>query len=179
MPSGPKVKARTSGRAGRGAIAKRANAVHVMQKLLYCWAHGHEGVLLYSSREPGWPRQHDTEYGFVDHFYCPRFIYGAASAFMDRYAGFRFEGILREDGNLHIYAFSQGRQRLIAAFAAVSPVPIELKSDAGAATLIDAMGNGSPLPDPRRATIRAGDYPQSVLLDEATSVELCPPTEPG
>lgn len=153
--------------------SERANAVHVMQKLLYCWAHGHQGVLLYSSREPGWPRQHDTEYGFVDHFYCPRFIYGASTAFLDKYAGFRFERTLVENDNLHVYEFRSGGQRIVAAFAVKSPARITLRSDAASATLIDVMGNEFPLPETERINVQAEDYPQSVLFCGATSVERC------
>jgi hypothetical protein len=64
--------------------SERTQAVWEMQKLLHCWAHGHVGVLLYSSRELWWPRQYSydsvSDYGFVDHFFCLRFAYGAAAA---------------------------------------------------------------------------------------------------
>ncbi len=153
--------------------SERAGAVHIMQKLLYCWAHGHEGVLLYSSREPGWPRQHETEYGFVDHFYCPRFVYGASAAFLDRYAGFSFRRTLAEDDNRHVYEFGLDRQRMVAAFAVNSPVRITLKSDAGSATLLDVMGNETLFPVPSRVTVQAGEYPRSVRFVGATRVELC------
>lgn len=54
-------------------VAERENAVQELQKLIYCWAHGDEGVLLYSSREIWWPRVFNyngiSDYGFVDHFF--------------------------------------------------------------------------------------------------------------
>lgn len=151
---------------------ERTNAVCEMQKLLYCWAHGQIGVLLYSSRELSWPRQHEAEYGFVDYFFCPRFVYGAVSAFLDRYAGFRFERIIRESDNLHAYEFRSGSRRMIAVFALKPPVKVTLKTDARSATLLDPMGNESAISDAKRVTIQAGEYPQAVVLDEASTVEL-------
>ncbi len=156
--------------------SERTNAVYAMQKLLYCWAQGQEGVLLYSSRELCWPRQYAydgvSDYGFVDHFFCPRFVYGAASAFLDRYAGFRFERILRESETLRAYQFRSGNRLMIALFATKSPVKIQIKSGASVAKLVDPMGNESPAADPKRVTILAGEYPLSVLLDGTASVEL-------
>jgi hypothetical protein len=158
---------------------ERGNAVCEMQKLLYCWAHGDQGVLLYSSREIGWPRQHSTEYGFVDHFFCPRFVYGAVSAFLDRYAGFRFERVLKETESLHVYEFRSGNRRMVAAFAVREATETRLNSDAKSAALVDPMGNETVLGDPRCVTLRVGDYPQSVVFDGASRVtaqqELRPP----
>ena len=156
--------------------SERANAVCEMQKLLYCWAHGQVGVLFYSSRELWWPRQYSydgvSDYGFVDHFFCPRFVYGAAAAFLDRYAGFRFERILRESEAVRAYEFRSGEQLMIALFAAKSPVMVKVKSDAKAAALLDPMGNALPAGEPKLVTVQVGEYPVSVLLDGATSVEL-------
>lgn len=155
---------------------ERKHAVVEMQKLLYCWAHGHIGVLLYSSRELWWPRQYSydglSDYGFVDYFFCPRFAYGAASAFLDYYAGFRFDRILRESDNLHAYQFRSGKRRLVAVFAVNSPETITLRTDARSAVLIDPMGNASPIADPKSITVQAGEYPQTVALEEACRVEL-------
>lgn len=153
---------------------ERTNALHEMQKLLYCWAHGDLGVLLYSSRELGWPRQHSTEYGFVDHFFCPRFVYGAASALLDKYAGFRFRQTLAEGDNLHAYEFFSGTRRMVAAFAAKKPTDISLISDARSAVMIDPMGNETPLADAKRVKLQAGEYPQSVLLNGCSVVTLSP-----
>lgn len=155
---------------------ERANAVHEMQKILYCWAHGQVGVMLYSSRELWWPRQYVyddvSDFGFVDHFYCPRFIYGAASAFLDRYAGYQFARILCESPNVRAYQFASGDRQMIALFAAKSPAEIRIKSDAVTARLIDPMGNESPAADPKLMTVQVGEYPVSVLLEGAAKVEV-------
>lgn len=160
---------------------ERRNAVYEMQKLLYCWAHDHAGVLLYSSRELWWPRQFSAEvggvggisdYGFVDHFFCPRFVYGAASAFLDRYAGFRFDRILVESDNLHAYAFKSGGRKMIALFSIGQPVQVRLETNAKSASLLDPMGNETPITDPKSITLTTGEYPQTVVLDGASKVEL-------
>jgi hypothetical protein len=153
--------------------AERSNAIYEMQKLLYCWAHGDLGVLLYASRELWWPRQHDKEYGFFDYFFCPRYVYGAASAFLDKYAGFRFSRVLKETDNLFVYEFVSGKRSMVAAFAVKKPVQITLTSDARSAVLIDPMGNETPLADAKKVTLQAGEFPQSVVFDGASDVALC------
>jgi hypothetical protein len=157
-----------------------AAAAIILQKLLYCWAHGDEGVLLYSSREPvygnpelcrrqwGW---HTPDYGFVDYFFCPRPVYGAASALLDWYAGARFERILHESDHFHAYAFREGDRRLVAFFALGEPVSVTL-AGGSPACLIDPMGNATPLPDARNVRAQAGTYPQTVLFDSPEPVRL-------
>lgn len=156
--------------------SERTHAVWELQKLLHCWAHGHLGVLLYSSRELWWPRLYSfngvSDYGFVDHFFCPRFAYGAASALLDRYAGFRFERILRESEMLCAYGFRSGTQRMIALFTPQGTADVEIRSDARSAQVLDPMGNASPADTPNRLRLRVGEYPLSVLLNEATHLEV-------
>ena len=153
---------------------ERANAVNEMQKLLYCWDHRNTGVLLYSSRELRWPRQHPLEYGFVDYFFCPRFVYGAVSAFIDKYAGFRFERTLAETDNLHAYVFRNGDRRMVAVFAAKEPATVRLRTDASKASLIDPMGNEKQIEAGPVISVAAGAYPQSIALWDSHGVELAP-----
>lgn len=132
--------------------------------------------MLYSSREVRWPRQYSyngvSDYGFVDYFFCPRFVYGAVSAFINNYAGFRFERVLIESDNLHAYEFKCGEQRIVAFFAVKSPLEIRLASDADKAMLIDPMGNKQQLQNPRLITIKTSDYPQTILLDNTASIDF-------
>ncbi|MHB0998071.1 MAG: hypothetical protein ACYC27_02405 [Armatimonadota bacterium] len=159
--------------------AERANAVYEIQKMLYCWAHKHSGVLLYSSRELFWPRQYSYEtgnvvsdYGFVDHFYCPRYVYGAVSAFLDRYAGFKFEKVLKESDNLHAYLFKNGSRTMVSFFAVNKPAELKIESDAGNISLIDPMGNELIIENGRSINITADQYPKSLLLENASFVEI-------
>lgn len=156
------------------AGTEKTNAVNVMQKLLYCWAHGNKGVMLYSSRELQWPRQYaaGADFGFVDYFFCPRFVYGAASAFLDRYAGYRFEKILLESENLYVYQFRKGESVLVSYFAAKSPATVGFASDAKGVVLIDSMGNEKPSASGEVISVSAGGYPQAIVFSGATRVEL-------
>lgn len=143
-----------------------------MQKVIYCWAHGNVGAMLYSSRELGWPRQHKTEYGFVDYFFCPRFTYGAVAAFIDHYAGVRFDRIVHESNNLHVYLF-RGKGRLLASvFAAKQPVDVTLTSDARKISVIDPMGNTRDAENGPSIHLTAGSYPQTIVFQGGTKVEL-------
>jgi len=155
---------------------ERANAVAVMQKMLTCWAQRHEGVLLYSSRELWWPRQFSydgvSDYGFVDYFYCPRFAYGAVSAFLDRYAGYRFDRVLQDTPELHAYAFRRGDRRLVALFSTAAPVEVALRADGPASSVIDPMGNGQDVAGQDELRVRVEDYPITVVYPEASRIAV-------
>jgi hypothetical protein len=154
--------------------AERETAMQELQKLLYCWAHGDEGVLLYSSRELWWPRVFSyngiSDYGFVDHFFCPRFVYGAVAALLDHYAGVRFERILLEAADLHAYLFSDGEEFLVAAFAPQGKGSVRLRTDARQAAVLDVMGNRQALPAGHEMTVAVGGYPVTVRLTGASEV---------
>jgi hypothetical protein len=162
---------------------ERAHAVAEMQKALYCWAHGHLGVLFYSSRELWWPRQFAysgiSDYGFVDHFFCPRSAYGAASAFLAWYAGCRFMRVLEESAELHAYEFARGEERLIALFAGQGPQQVTLATDARRTTLIDPMGNESRPVEGREVALTVGEYPQTVRLFGATYARVATAAPPA
>lgn len=155
---------------------ERANAVFEMQKIFYCWAHGNKGVMLYSSRETFWPRQYMydgiSDYGFVDYYFCPRFVYGTMSAFLDKLAGFQFSHILQESDNIHAYEFISGNRRIIAVFAAKEPAVVRFTSDAKRASILDPMGNSTRCDDPRIISVHVGEYPIVVSFDRSTMVEL-------
>ncbi|MHB0999166.1 MAG: hypothetical protein ACYC27_07960 [Armatimonadota bacterium] len=151
---------------------ERMGAFTEMQKILYCWAHGNIGAMLYSSRELDSPRQHKTEYGFVDYFFCPRFTYGAVSAFIDHYAGVRFERIEEESDNLHVYLF-KGKDRMMAAvFTAGEPVTVTLKSNAREISLVDPMGNVAESVNGSSIDLKTGSYPQTLIFHGASKVEM-------
>jgi hypothetical protein len=114
------------------------------------------------------------EYGFVDYFFCPRFVYGAVSAFIDKYAGFRFERTLAETDNLHAYVFRNGDRRMVAVFAAKEPATVRLRTDASKASLIDPMGNEKQIEAGPVISVTAGAYPQSIALWDSHCVELAP-----
>ncbi len=152
---------------------ERSQAATAIQKLLFCWSHGHRGALLYCSRDVGGPRQRagDADWGFIDYTMCPRFAYGALAAFIDTYAGARFESALAESQNLRAYLFRATDARIAGVFVPHDGTqPVVLTSDAARAELVDPMGNRTPLPSPARVRIEAGYYPLAVVFHGATTV---------
>jgi hypothetical protein len=154
---------------------ERNSAAIAVQKLMYCWAHGNRGALLYCSRDIGGPRS-SGDWGCVDYFMCPRYSYGAVAAFLDRYAGARFAGVLRELNGLYVYEFGQGKQRLVAMFTAGGDArPVTLETDARRATVLDPMGNATEAkPAEGKITLTAGLYPLTVVLEDASKVAVSP-----
>jgi hypothetical protein len=154
---------------------ERHQAATAMQKLLYCWAHGNRGALLYCSRDIGGPRQRpsDADWGFVDHLFCPRFAYGALSAFIDTYAGARFERTLTEAQPFSAYLFRRDDARLVAAFTAYDGErAITITSDAQRAEIVDPMGNRAEAASPKQIELKAGFYPIAVVLYGATTASV-------
>lgn len=152
--------------------AEGIGAYTEMQKLFYAWAHGNKGVMLYSSRELAWPRQHDNEYGFVDYFFCPRFVYGTVSAFLDVYAGMRFDHILRESDNLHIYIFKGNGKTMATIFTSAEPQEISLTGTTQCLYRIDPMGNKMKVKSADLINLKTSDYPQTVVFDGDCDVSL-------
>lgn len=151
---------------------ERSMATTSVQKLLYCWAHGHRGALLYCSRDIGGPRISAGDWGAIDHFMCPRFVYGAVAAFIDTLAGFRFEGVLEESRLRHVFLFRDGDRRIVAAYAP-DQQSRRLVLDAGTARaeIADAMGNRHPA-DKTPIDLTLSGYPTFVLLEGASQVRV-------
>ena len=153
---------------------ERHQAATAMQKVLYCWVHGHRGALLYCSRDVGGPRQRaDADWGFVDHFFCPRFAYGALSALIDTYAGASFERILTEAHPFTAYLFREENARLVALYTAYDGErAVTVTSDAQRAEVVDPMGNRTEAAVPRRIEVEVGFYPTTVVLYGATTASV-------
>jgi len=154
---------------------ERHQAATAVQKLLYCWAHGHRAALLYCSRDIGGPRQRagDADWGFVDHFFCPRFAYGALCAFIDTYAGASFERILTEAQPFTAYVSRSDDARIVAVFTSYDGErAVTITSDAARAEIVDPMGNHTETPTAERVELEAGFYPLSVILHGATTVAV-------
>jgi len=154
---------------------ERAQAVAVLQKILYSWAHGDEGMLLFCSRMtkgsgPG--SRTDRDFGLLDAHFCPRFAYGAVAAFADTFAGATFERTLVESENLHVYSFKRGEERLVVAFTTGLSESVTIESDATMATVVDAMGNRTNEKTPGAVKITIGAYPRTIALTGATRVKV-------
>ncbi|MEX2215988.1 MAG: hypothetical protein WD768_17890 [Phycisphaeraceae bacterium] len=154
---------------------ERAQAIAILQKIVYAWAHGDEGMLLFCSRMtkgPGPPGRSGRDFGLLDYNFCPRFAYGAVAAFTNTYAGAKFERVLSGKGNVHAYVFAKGADKLVAIFTMDKPEKVTLESDAKAAARIDAMGNSTKLEASTKVNIDAGQYLTTIVLNGATHVEL-------
>lgn len=157
-------------------------AVDDVKKVLYYWAHGLRGVILYGDRDGGGPRMtaNNTEdrWGMLDHFMCPRFRYGAVSALINTYAGARFESVLVDTDRLQVYVFSDEGRKIVAAFpvnnAGNTTREISLSTDAESIEIADLMGNITTWPG-NTVTVELGNvnqFPLAIVLNGATSVTL-------
>ena len=152
---------------------ERLMAATAVQKLLTCWAHGHRGAQLYCSRDIGGPRVSARDWGAVDHFMCPRFMYGAVAAFVDGLAGMAFERVLVEDRLRHAYLFRDGRTRVVAAFTPDNQARgLTVETDALRGAMADAMGNRSPVADTSVIRFPASAYPKLLILSNASRVHI-------
>lgn len=152
---------------------ERLMAATAVQKLLTCWAHGHRGAQLYCSRDIGGPRTSAGDWGTVDHFMCPRFMYGAVAAFVDGLAGMAFDRVLVEDRLRCAYLFRDGDSRVVAAFTPDNQTrELAFETDARQGMLTDAMGNRSAVGDASMVRLTASVYPKLLILENASRVRI-------
>lgn len=154
---------------------ERTQAASAVQKVLYSWANGDEGMLLFVSRMTKAPEtgsRGGRDFGFMDYNFCPRFVYGAVAAFVETIAGATFERTLIESDNVHAYLFKRGGQRIVAVFAVGESRTVTITSDAKAATVADAMGNHRPAKTAGAVAVTARAYPQTVVLEGASGVKV-------
>ena len=153
-------------------------ATTALQKTLYCWAHGHRGALLYSSRDVGGPRMKtgdEVDWGYSDYFFCPRFAYGALSALINTLAGARFKSIAVETDNLHVYMFDSGGKTVVCAFTVKDEKAVILDTEAEGEKplLYDAMGNVGPLRlTAGTAVLHVGQYPVIAVFPGGSKVTV-------
>lgn len=157
---------------------ERTQAMALVQKMLYGWAHGDEGMLLFASRmtrgpgRGGGPGSFTRDFGLLDYQFCPRFAYGAVAAFVHTLAGARFERVLVEDDNLHAYLFGDGRRKCVTLFAVNRPMMLTLRTDAAAAEIRDIMGNATNVANAGRIEINVTPALQTIVLTDATRIEV-------
>jgi hypothetical protein len=109
----------------------------------------------------------------VDHFFCPRFAYGALSAFVDTYAGASFSSLLTEAHPFTAYEFRSADVRIVTAFTTYDGErAVVVTSDATRAEIVDPMGNRTQAPTPTRVELTAGFYPATAILYGATTASV-------
>lgn len=144
------------------------------QKVLYSWANGHAGVLLFCSRmtrPPG--RDGAPDFGLLDHQYCPRFAYGSVAALIRTLHGATFRQTLMESNDVHLYVFARDDDLIVAGFTIAETVDVAvIRSDANAAVAIDEMGNANSLAGNANLTLPLDGYPRYWVLHGASAVSL-------
>lgn len=140
------------------------------QKVLYSWANGHAGILLFCSRMTRGPgRDGPPDFGLIDYQYCPRFVYGAISALTGTLTNCSFRGTLAESDGVHLYLFARKGELIVAGFdlseAAATAV---LHHDAKAVTFVDEMGNESSREETGPLSLPLDAYPRYWILSGAT-----------
>ncbi|MDF1816555.1 MAG: hypothetical protein P1V20_30415, partial [Verrucomicrobiales bacterium] len=131
----------------------------VPQKTLYCWATGHAGALLFGSRMTLGPNRRSQDFGFLDHYFCPRYVYGSVAAMVSELAGASFDSVLLEEDNRFVYQFTREDKRIVAAFTLDQTAEIKIACDATAAIQIDAMGNREKIETPGTVHMKLSNYP--------------------
>lgn len=124
---------------------ERRKAEILPQKVLYCWASGHAGALLFGSRMTLGPKRVSQDFGFLDHWFCPRFVYGSLAALTDILNGATFDKVLNDQDGVYAYLFRRRKENVIAIFATKKESVARVRVSESDWTLIDPMGNRSPI----------------------------------
>ena len=113
------------------------------QKVLYSWANGHAGVLLFCSRMTRGPgRDGPPDFGLLDYQYCPRFVYGSIAALTGTLTKASFRETLVESKDIHLYVFERGEDLIVAGFTlGEEAATAVIESDAKEVIAVDEMGN--------------------------------------
>lgn len=143
------------------------------QKVLYSWANGHAGVLLFCSRMTRPPGRDGTpDFGLLDYQYCPRFVYGSIAALTGVLGGASFRETLVESDDIHLYLFERGEERIVAGFTiGEEAVSTEITTDAREIVALDEMGNKKPsVVSTGSLPLALDGYPRYWILRGATTV---------
>jgi hypothetical protein len=153
---------------------ERNMAASIVSKILFSWANGHRGAILYCTRDVGGPRQRpDPDWGCLDYTFCPRHAYAAVAAFCDVMAGLQPTRTHCEKRPLFAYEFAGADRRVVVLFAPdEGGRKVTIRSDATSAEMVDVMGNATAQPDPGNVAAQAWLYPTYVVLRGATKVVI-------
>ncbi len=113
------------------------------QKVLFSWANGHAGVLLFCSRMTRGPgRDGPPDFGLLDYQYCPRFVYGSIGALTSTLTKASFRETIVESKDIHLYVFERGNDLIVAGFTlGEEAATAVIESDAKEVIAVDEMGN--------------------------------------
>jgi len=144
---------------------ERRQGQAVAQRTLYCWAHGHRGILLFCGRMTRGPGREGRDLGLLDYEFGPRFAYAAVSALVTALAGASHEAtLLEEEEGIHLYRFRRGGGWILAAFTLGEEDSLVVASDAPQRHHIDEMGNFRPFED-GETSFEIDGYPRYLLFE--------------
>lgn len=143
---------------------ERRQGQAVAQRVLYCWANDHRGVLVFCGRMTRGPGREGRDLGLLDYEFGPRFAYAAVAALVSALAGTSHEAtLLEETEGTHLYRFRRGDEWVLAGFT-LDDAGAELVIDPGGAVeveSVDEMGNRSPVSEGGASlTLRLDGYPR-------------------
>ena len=145
----------------------RMQAATGIQKLLDCWASGDRSAWLYCSRSYVGPRlatDTESDWGFVDYTFCPRFAWSALGAFLHVMAGARYVRTLDLPEPLHALQFRRGDEAIMAVFHTEGERPTTITGRWRSASVIDPMGNTSTSTGAGRIQFLADALPSYLVL---------------
>lgn len=143
------------------------------QKVLYSWANGHAGVLLFCSRMTRGPgRDGPPDFGLLDYQFGPRFVYASIAALTGTLTGASYRETLVESEGIHLYVFQRGEDLIVAGFTlAEDEVIAELENDASEVIAVDEMGNSRNAVAGGSLMLALDAYPRYWILSGATRAE--------
>jgi len=153
---------------------EKRQAEAVLQKVLYCWANGHRGVMLFCGRMVKGPGRSDRDLGLLDYQFCPRFSYASVGGLVAALAGARHEEKLRETDTEFVYRFRRDDETILAFFSLTPGKVLPLRYEARGARLLDAMGNATPLAPAGETEFAMSAYPAYLVLDSARQLSRTP-----
>lgn len=130
----------------------------VPQKTLFCWANDHAGVLLFGGRMTLGPKRTNQDFGFLDHRFCPRPVYGTMAGLIATLDGASFVASRHDSGGIYVYEFEKDGVTILAAFTTEDEAVFDLQTDTPQLVQIDEMGNRTTLEVDRGLVVTLDGY---------------------
>ena len=148
-------------------------AQNLFKKLTFAWARGAIGYTWYDLRDDGYdPRYGEHHFGMVTNDFYPKPVYSVYNMLTANYSAMQTARDVSPDETACIYAFSGGKTILLAAWTESRLKETRhfvIRTDAKSATLIDLMGNETPVEIREgHAVLEVGPVPVTLKLEGAT-----------
>ena len=144
----------------------------VPQKTLFCWANDHAGVLLFGGRMTLGPNRTNQDFGFLDHQFCPRPVYGSMAGLIATLDGASFVRARHDAGGIYIYEFEKTGAAILAAFTTAEEDTFDLQTSAVELVQIDEMGNRNLTTVEGGLVVKLGGYPQYLEFPQGAEFSI-------